>query len=109
MAAPVLELEHHRRDGLGRVSARPMHFAAARPDCLADVVVLAEDAAQVAVPEEDGAGAPPTAEAVFFAEMGEVGGDDGVPAGLAGGPLVLQPVDPAVAGAGPALGQTRDS
>src|SRR5439155_6184547 len=96
-------LEYQVRDGFGRVA-----LADARPDGLADVVVLAEDAAEVAVAEEDGAGAVPAPEAVLFAEVGEGAGDHGVAAGLARGPLVGQPVDPAIAGADPAVGQSRD-
>jgi hypothetical protein len=96
VAAQLLQLDHHRRQpfGLG-LEAGPG---------LADVGVLAEDAAQVAAGEEDGAAAAPAAQAVFLAVVGEVAADPGEAAGQAGGRLVGQPVDAAVAGAGPALG-----
>jgi hypothetical protein len=51
---------HHRGDRLGGGAPPvPARARAARPDGLADVVVLAEDAAEIAVPEEDGAGPRP--------------------------------------------------
>jgi hypothetical protein len=60
---------------------------------LADLVVLAEDAAQITAGEEDRAAAAPAAQAVFLAAVGKEAGDDGVAANPADGPLVLQPVN----------------
>jgi hypothetical protein len=66
---------YHRRD----VRSRRPRFRT-RLDLLADVVVLAEHAAQVAVAEEDRARPVPAAQTVFFAEMREPARDDCVAA-----------------------------
>jgi len=41
------------------------------------VEVLAEDAAQIAPGEKDGAAAVPAAQAILFAEVGKVAADEG--------------------------------
>ena len=60
---------------------------------LRDVPVLTEDTPEVAQPEEDGARAVPALEDGLLPEVREGGADDGLPAGVAGALLVLQPVD----------------
>ena len=103
MAAAVLQGEHHLGEAFGR------GFVAGR--FLANVEVLAEDAAEVAPGEEDGAAAVPAAEAVFFAEVGEVAGDAGVAAGFADGftgAAGFDAVDAAVAGADGAFAEPLD-
>ena len=97
VAAAGLQVEHHSRQLVG-LDGVPL----ALPTGL---VVLAEDAAQVAPAEEDGSGAAPAAQAVFFAEVREVAGYDSVAAGLADREPVGQAVDVAVARAERTIGQ----
>ena len=85
VAADRLQLEHH----LGEAH-RAGALAAYVPG---DVVVLAEDAAQVAAREEDRARAAPAAKAVLLAEVREVRGDDGAAADRAQALLVDAAVD----------------
>jgi len=100
MAAGVLQLKHH----LGQVAGRCL-----RPNArLADVVILTEDAAQVAHREEDSAAAFDAAEAVLFTEMGEIAGHQGEATCFADGRFICQAVDVAVPRTDPALGQTGD-
>jgi hypothetical protein len=66
MAADLLQLQHHRSEPLGR--------RLPTLDLPRDVEVLAKDAAQVAVGEEDRARAVPAAQAVLLAEVRKVGG-----------------------------------
>ena len=76
-----------------------------RLDVLADVVVLAEDTAQVAVAEEDGSGTVPPAQAVLLTEVREGARHDRVPSGLAGRPCVSQTIHTAVTRTEPAIGE----
>src|SRR5215211_5067401 len=71
VAAERLQLEHHLSEPLGR-DELALHLPR-------DVVVLAEDAAEVAPGEEDRPRAAPAAKAVLLAEVREVGGDDRLP------------------------------
>src|SRR5271157_1269640 len=66
---------------------------------LADVPVLAEDAAQVAQAEEDRPRSIPAAQAILLAEVGEGAGDPCITAGMADPRLVLHAVDVAIPGA----------
>src|SRR5207249_9383239 len=90
-AAP-LEAEHHLRNLARR---RPGHRLAGF-DRLADVVVLAEDAAKVAMRKKDGTRAVPSPEAILLTEVREIAAYDRVASRLACGPLLLQPVYAAV-------------
>jgi hypothetical protein len=102
VAALRLKLDGELGDGLaGELSAAL---------ALADVPVLTEDAAQIAQAEEDGSAALPAAQAVLLTEVREGGAHDGVAAGVADAPLILQAVDAAIArtsAAVPELGQSR--
>jgi hypothetical protein len=84
MAADLLQLQHHRREPLGR-RLPPL-------DPPRNVEVLAKDAAQIAAGEEDRAGAVPAAEAVLLAEVRKMGGDDRVAADPAQSALVPEAV-----------------
>lgn len=75
---------------------------------LADVEVLAEDAAQVALGEENRAAAAPSAQAVLLTQVREVTADAGLASGAAGSGFTRQPVDAALARAGLAGLQPRD-
>jgi hypothetical protein len=89
VATGLLELEHDGGELLGGG-----WFAAAD---LADVIVLAVEALQVAAGEKDGAGAAVAAEGVFFTKVGAVAGDDGQLAGATGAQLVaVETIDAAV-------------
>ena len=66
---------------------------------LADIVVLAEDAGEVAAGEEDGAGARAAYEGRLLPEMGRIAVDPGLPANPAKAALILKAVDFAAAGA----------
>ena len=103
VAPLILQLQHYGGDLLRAVA----RCRAAGADGLADVVVLAEHAAQIAVREEDRARPVPSAKAVFLAEMRERAADDRVAAGLARGPAILEPIDTAVARACAAVGERR--
>src|ERR1035437_2390708 len=72
MAAYLLPPQHQRTEPLGR---RPPTL-----DLPGDAVVLAKDAAQVAAGEEDRARTVPAAQAVLFAEVRKMGGNDRVAA-----------------------------
>ncbi len=74
---------------------------------LADVEVLAEDAAEVAVGEEDRSRTVPTPEAVLLSKVGEGAAHDGVASGFAGRPLPVQPIDATITRASTAVGQRR--
>src|SRR5262249_25410865 len=89
VAADPLELEHH----LGELCRAHLVAVAG----LRGVVVLAEDALEVAEREEDGAAPGPAAEAVLLAEMGEVARDARAPAGGADLGPVRKAVHTAVA------------
>src|SRR5215472_6270866 len=97
VAAALLEVQHHQ----GQL-ARRCEFAFHLPTSLK---VLAEDAAQITAGEEDGAGAAPAAQAVFFTKMGKVAANGRVPAYPADGELIGQPVNVAVAGTERAVGK----
>jgi hypothetical protein len=67
---------------------------------LADLIVLAILAAQIAPGEKDGARSAAAHQGVFLAKVGAIAGDDGPLAGAAAGALGAQAaVDPALAGA----------
>ena len=72
-----------------------------------DVVVLAENAPQVAPGEENRARTFPAAQAVLFAEVGEMAAHHRVATRLAYSELVSQPVDVAIARAQGAVGERR--
>jgi hypothetical protein len=50
---------------------------------LADIVILAEDTAEVAHGEEDGAAAIPTPKAILLAKVGKGAANQSAPAGFA--------------------------
>src|SRR5947209_1560487 len=100
VAAPPLKLQHHAGNLFGRRSRDSTRF-----DRLANVVILAENAAQVAVRKEDRPRAVPSSQTIFFSEVWEVAADCRVAPRLAGGPFVLEPVDSAIARAGAAVCQ----
>ena len=102
VAALFLQPQHHRRD-----LARTVPALDVRPDVLADVVVLAENAPQIAVAEEDRPRAVPISQTVLFAEMREEAGDQCVAARLARRPALLEAVHAAVARADAAIGERR--
>ena len=60
---------------------------------MADVPILAKDATEVAKAKEYCAAAIPALQDGLLPEVREGGADDGLPAGVAGALLVLQPVD----------------
>src|SRR5262249_57992508 len=96
--------EHHGGDLFGTMT----RCRRSRTNCLADVVVLTEDAAQVAVTEEDRPRSAPPPKTVLLAEVGKMARDDRVASCLTCGPLVFQPIYPAVPGTDSAIGQRRD-
>jgi len=80
VTAGVLELKH---DG-GELGG--IEFATSGE--VADVIVLAEDAAETAAGEEDGAGAVGADEGALFTKVGAEGGDAGLATGTAEAVLV---------------------
>ena len=96
MTSHFLQGEHHPcqscRPGLGKVAA------------LADVVILAEDAAQVALGEEDRSAAAPAAQWIFLAVVGEEAAHARISADLAGARLPGETVCAAGARAHTAIG-----
>jgi len=97
VAAQPLEFDHHPRQAVkGDLPALGE---------MADGVVLAERAAQVAMSEEDRSRAANPDERPFFAEMGRIGRNFGEVTGSAGASLSLEPVDAAVAGTDAAIFQ----
>jgi hypothetical protein len=72
---------------------------------LADVVILAEDAAKVTHGKEYRPASAGSSQAIFFAEMGEITTDQGMTAGFADSRIVRQPVDAAVSRANVTIGQ----
>ena len=97
-AAP-LQAQHHR----GYVFGRRAGLCLLGRDRLADVVVLTEDAPQIAVGEENRPRPVPASEAILFTEVGERTAHHRVAAGFACGPLVLETVDATIARAHPAI------
>jgi hypothetical protein len=71
--------------------------------------VLAEDAPQVAMAEEDRSRPMPPAQTVFLSEMRERAGDDSVATCLARGPGIRQAIDRTIARAQTTLRERRDS
>ena len=59
---------------------------------LRDLVILAIDAAEIAVAEEDVAGSLRAAQDGLFAEMRGIAGDDRQAAGVTGGDLVVEAI-----------------
>src|SRR5262249_32803481 len=91
VTAPILQLEHHLRqppDGDDVPLLRVI--------VLADLIVLAVDAAQVALSEKDVASAPRAGESRLLAEVGRIGGDDRIFTRGAGGEDARQPVVAAI-------------
>jgi hypothetical protein len=86
----ILELQHHPGQPFGGDLTA---FAE-----MADRIVLAEPAAQVAVGEEDRARSVLADQWPFLAEVGRVGRHRGKEAGSAGSFFSLEAVDPAEAG-----------
>ena len=72
---------------------------------MADVEILAEDAAQVATTEEDRSGAIPAAQALFFAEVRKRAGDSCPSADPANSGFVFPAIDLAVPRTKPARTQ----
>ncbi|MFO7605651.1 MAG: hypothetical protein R6W72_05065 [Desulfurivibrionaceae bacterium] len=98
MAAHLLEGDHHPGQLRGgRLVARAE---------VAELIVLAEDAAEVAVAEKDGPRAGPADQNRFFPEVRGKARNPCQPPGPADPFPVGQPVDPAVTGAEPAIFQT---
>ena len=81
VTAQVLQVDHDP----GQVTVGDLHPVA----LVADVPVLAEAAAQVAVGEEDGAGAMRPHKRGFLPEVRRIAGHLCQPSGLAGAQLVL--------------------
>ncbi len=100
MAAAVLEFQHDLRKAFDRHLVLPFHAVV-----LADLVVLAVRAAEVAVAEEDVADSAGADEERFLAEVRRVGRDDGQPPRIASGDLVVEAVGTAVVGADGAGGE----
>jgi hypothetical protein len=70
---------------------------------VADVVILTEDAPEVAMSQEDGPGPMISDERRFFPKVGKDARDHQLGPGLAVPDLILQPVHPAFSRAEPAL------
>ena len=100
VAPPALQVEHDPRQIF-----RPDFHAGVG---LADVVVLAEDAAKIAAGEKDGAAAVPSAQAVLLAVVGSEARHASPPAHPAHAAIVFEAIDSAGPGAQPALGQTTE-
>ena len=102
VAAQLLQAEHLVGQLLGG-DGPPMPLPT-------DVEVLAEHATEVALAEENRAGASPAPQAVFLAMMGKGTADHGQPPGAAVGPrtVVVAPVGMAPARADGAVGQGLD-
>ena len=79
-----------------------------RAHSLADVEVLAEDAAEIAVGEKDGSRSPPAPEAILLPQVRKSTAHHRPPPGLARRPLPLEAIDSAVPGAAPAVAQRPD-
>src|SRR5262245_22779688 len=88
MTAHRLELKHHRCQHFRRSQNASLE--------LADVVVLAENAAQITHAEENGSGSFPTTQAVFLPMVGKMAGNSRVAASLAYRGLVRNTVHLAV-------------
>ncbi len=97
MTACILHGHHHLGQFPGRRLDTRSH--------LADVVVLAKDAAQIAHGKKDRAAAVPATKWVLLSHVGKTTADQGVAADLADGRLVFQSVHTAVAGAGLTIAQ----
>ena len=97
VAAPLLEIEHH---GGQILDADLLAFPP-----VADLVVLAKNAVQVAVGEKDGAGPLAAHQGVFLAEMGPIRRHHGLIPGAAQPQLPVMPVHQAVPGTEIALAQ----
>ena len=80
MAAAILQSQHH----LGQVPRRDLPPGL----LLADVIVLTEEAGEIAAGEEYGARAGTANKAVLLPEVGGVAGDACKPAGAAEAPLI---------------------
>jgi len=91
MAALALQREHHV--GESRRGDLPAHVL------LADIVVLAEDAGQIAAGKEDGARAVATNEGRLFAEVRGKAGHSGPSPGTAEAAFIPQAVHAAAPGA----------
>jgi len=74
---------------------------------VADVVVLAEDAGEIAPGQEDRSRTTETHEAAFFAEMRAGGTDEGSASDTAEPTLALRAIDPTLSRADPAGCQQR--
>jgi len=72
---------------------------------VADFIVLAKDAVEIAVGKKDGARALLPHQGVFFAIMGPIRGDYGLVPGAAQAPLAVVPVHQAAVGTEIALAQ----
>src|ERR1019366_2662887 len=97
VAALFLQAQHH--------PGQFFRFRGAAFSPPADLVILAEDAAQVAPAEEDRPRTTVAAQAALFAEVGKIAADDRVTSGSADFRLVLDAVHVAVAWAQDAVGQ----
>ena len=105
VTAARLQFEHHLRQTLVRDFILELLFVRLR-----DLIVLAVDAAQIAVAEENVAGAVRADERGLFAEVRGVGRNDRQPSRIAGGDFVVEAVVETVARAdGAALEQRLQS
>jgi hypothetical protein len=88
VATDLLEIEHDAGEFWG------VHFGAFAE--LAGLEILAENAAEIAPAKENRAGAVPTAETIFFAEVRKSAGDTCQSSAFANSDLVIESVDLAV-------------
>src|SRR5262249_40864256 len=102
VAAASLELQHHLGQPLDRDDVLLLPRIV-----LADLIVLAINAAQIAVSEKDISRAAGSRERRLLAKMSRVGRDDGIGPRRAGREDVLQPVVSAIARAYGARSQKR--
>jgi hypothetical protein len=91
MTPAILQIEHHLRQTFVRDFVSLLFLPRLR-----DLVVLAVDAAKIAVPEEDVSRAACSGKTRLFTEVRSIGRDDRETSGIARGDLVLQTVVPAV-------------
>src|SRR5580765_2451320 len=102
MTASILEFEHHLGKSLVRHFILSLRFPGLR-----DLVILAIDAAEIAVAEKDIPRAAGPAETWLFAKVSSIRRDDRQPARVASGDLVIKSVVAAVLRANIACAQHR--
>ena len=92
MTTPGLQLDHYFGQAFVRDLIFELLFVSLR-----NLIILAVDATQVAVAEENISRAVLADQRRFLAEVSSVGGDDRQPPRIAGGNFILQPVVETVA------------